>query len=90
MAKSAQIDSRSISAVADDVGRHRITANRTLRPQWTNSITADDSLSLSDGGEKIIRFIRVLLRRLGKADATEMWRDSKIFAGACQKPQYRG
>ena len=56
MAKSEQIDSRSISVAADDVSRHRITANRTLRPQWTNSTTADDSLSLSDGDEKIIRF----------------------------------
>ena len=56
MARSGQIDSRSISAAAADVGRHRITANRTLRPQWTNSTNADDSLSLTDGGEKIIRF----------------------------------
>ena len=56
MAKSEQIDSRSISVAADDVSRHRITANRTLRPQWTNSTTADDSLPLSDGGEKSIRF----------------------------------
>jgi hypothetical protein len=56
MARSGQIDSRSISAAAADVDRHRITANRTLRPQWTNSTNADDSLSLTDGGEKIIRF----------------------------------
>jgi hypothetical protein len=52
MAKSGQIDLRSISAAADDVGRHRIAANRTLRPQRTNSTTADDSLSLSDGTGK--------------------------------------
>ena len=56
MATSRQIDSRSISAAADDVGRHRIAANRALRPQRTNSTTADDSLSLSDGTGKIIRF----------------------------------
>ena len=56
MAKSGQIDSRSISAAADDVDRHRIVANRTLRPQRTNSTTADDPLSVSDGSGKIIRF----------------------------------
>jgi hypothetical protein len=56
MAKSGQIDSLSVSAAADDVGRYRIAANRTLRPQRTNSTTANDSLSVSDGGGKIIRF----------------------------------
>ena len=56
MAKSGQIDSRSINAAADDVSRHRIAANRTLRRQRTNSTTADDSLSLSHGAGKIIRF----------------------------------
>ena len=56
MAKSGQTDSRSINAAGDDVGRHRIAANWTLRPQRTNSTTADDSLSLSHGAGKIIRF----------------------------------
>ena len=56
MATSRQIDSRSISAAADDVGRRRIAANLTLRPQGINSTIADHSLSLSDGGGKIIRF----------------------------------
>ena len=56
MATSGQIDSRSISAAADDVGRRRIAPNLTLRPQGINSTTADHSLSLSDGAGKIIRF----------------------------------
>ena len=56
MAKSGQIDSRSINAAADDVSRHRIAANRTLRRQRTKSTTAEDSLSLSHGDGKIIRF----------------------------------
>jgi hypothetical protein len=55
MAISGQIDSRSISA-ADDVCRRRIVAKLMLRPQRINSTTAGDSLSLSDGGAKIIRF----------------------------------
>ena len=56
MATSGQIGSRSISAAGDDVGRRRIAANLTLRPQGINSTTADHSLSLSDGAGKIIRF----------------------------------
>ena len=56
MATSGQIGSRSISAAGDDVGRRRIAANLTLRPQGINSTIADHSLSLSDGGGKIIRF----------------------------------
>jgi hypothetical protein len=56
MAKSGQIDSRSISAAADGVGRRRIAANPTLRSQRNNSTTVDASLSLSDGGGKIIHF----------------------------------
>ena len=56
MATSGQIGSRSISAAGDDVGRRRIAANLTLRPEGINSTIADHSLSLSDGGGKIIRF----------------------------------
>ena len=63
MAKSGQIDSRSVSAAADDVGRRMITENPTLGPQRTNSITTDDALSLSYESGKIIRFVRVLLYR---------------------------
>jgi hypothetical protein len=55
MATSGQIDWRLISAAADDVGRRRIAANLRLRPPPTKA-TADGSLSLNDGGVKIIHF----------------------------------
>jgi hypothetical protein len=56
MLKSGQIESRSIITTASDAGRRRIATNLTLRPQRANSTAAGESLSLSDGRGKIIRF----------------------------------
>ena len=72
MAKSGQIDLRSISTAADDVGRRRIAANPTVRPQRTNSTTASDSLSLSDGCGKILRFYPRAVACQGQL-ASPMW-----------------
>ena len=55
MAKSGRAESQSISTVVD-AGRRWIAMNLTLWRQRTNSTAADESLSASDGVEKIIRF----------------------------------
>jgi hypothetical protein len=56
MAKSGLIDLRSKRAAAGDAGRQpRVATNLTMRPQKTRSTTAEDPLSLSNGGGKIVR-----------------------------------
>jgi hypothetical protein len=58
MAKSGLIDLRSKSAAAGDVARRpRVATNVTAQPRYqkTHSTTAEDALSRSNGGGKIIR-----------------------------------
>jgi len=71
MAKSGRAESQSISTVVD-AGRRRIAMNLTLWRQRTNSTAADESLSASDGVEKIIRFYPRAVASRGQT-ALPMW-----------------
>jgi hypothetical protein len=73
MAKSGFIDLRLKSTVVGDIGRRTsVTTNLTMRPQKTHSTRAEDSLSLSNGGGKIIRlYPRAVASR--KKPALPMW-----------------
>ena len=73
MAKSGLIDLRSKSTAVGDVGRRpRVATDLTMRPQKTHSTRAEDSLSLSNGGGKIIRlYPRAVASR--EKPALPMW-----------------
>jgi hypothetical protein len=73
MAKSGLIDLRSKSTAVGDVGRQpRVATNLTVRSQTTHSTRAEDSLSLSNGGGKIIRlYPRAVASR--EKPALPMW-----------------
>jgi hypothetical protein len=75
MAKSGLIDLRSKSAVPGDVARWpRVATNLTAQPHYqkTDSSTAEDTLSLSSGGGKIIRLYPRTVASREKA-ALPMW-----------------
>ena len=73
MAKSGLIDLRSKSTAVGDVGRRpRVATDLTMWPQKTHSTRAEDSLSLSNGGGKIIRlYPRAVASR--EKPALPMW-----------------
>jgi len=73
MAKSGLIDLRSKSTAVGDVGRRPwVATDLTIRPQKTHSTRAEDSLSLSNGGGKIIRlYPRAVASR--EKPALPMW-----------------
>jgi len=55
MAKSGLIESRSKRAAGEVGRRPRVARNLTVQPQGTHSTTGEVSISLGDGGGKIIR-----------------------------------
>ena len=73
MAKSGLIDLRSKSTAVGDVGRRpRVARNLTVQPQGTHSTTGEVSISLGDGGGKIIRlYPRAVASR--EKPALPMW-----------------
>ena len=55
MAKSGLIELRSERAAGEVGRRPRVARNLTVQPQGTHSTTGEVSISLGDGGGKIIR-----------------------------------